>query len=226
MKTAPRDIRFYCLCGLKMRITADMYGKPGKCVSCRQKFWVPKGSELPQTDNTIRLADHPELMRRSGDRVRPEDGKGNSGQAPVPPAPEVTPEIASKDSASGLGNSSRSAAAAERLAAGADVSAEVSAEEPAVPLDDLEPLRQVLAYQHLMARRMRDTSAGGTDGTGTDTDTHRAYRRVIERARARVEQRLRELLFENRPPAGGGAGGYRQDDAEIPGRGNQPRHLF
>ena len=196
MRTVPREIRFYCLCGLKMRIPVDMYGKAGKCVACRQKFWVPKPEELPGDDIVVRLADRPELLRRTGDRVRPETSltHGDKPNDSTLPPPETAPNTASRHSASG----SRKAATpppAERPAAVADAVSDGGNEEPSAPLDELEPLRQILAYQYLMERQSQDSAAQKTDGKA-DTDTRRAYRRVIERTRTRVGQRLRELLFE------------------------------
>ena len=196
MRTVPQEIRFYCLCGVKMRITSEMFGKPGKCVSCRQKFWVPSSEELPEDDTVIRLADHPELLRRAGERIRPKAnavGKGHSG-APILPPPEAVPEEVSKDSANGLEDLGGSAAE-ERLVSGADVVAGAEGEGIGVPLDDLEPLRQILAYQYLTEREVQDSASGKAAGRA-DTDTRESYRRVIERAKTRVEQRLRELLYD------------------------------
>ncbi len=197
MRTVPREIRLYCLCGLKMRITADMYGKPGKCISCRQRFWVPTPEELPEDDNILRLVNHPELLRRAGDRVR-KDAHGPGKDVPSAPGfqyPEVMPEMASKDSVSGSGSLAR-LSAEDRLAAGSgDAVSAAEAEEPTAPLDDLEPLRQILAYRYLMECQAQDAAAKKTNNS-VDTDTRLAYRRVIERARNKVEQRLRELLFD------------------------------
>jgi len=173
-----------------------MYGQPGKCVSCRQKFWVPKADELPADDNLVRLADHPELMRSSGDRIRPEPGAAEAlnPKVPVPQAPEITPGTPPKNPA-GVSDNAVKAPVSGRLAVGADVGADAGMEEPGAPLDDLEPLREVLAYQHLLERQGQDSAAEKPAGSA-DTDTCRAYRRVIERARAKIDQRLRELLFE------------------------------
>ncbi len=196
MRTVPRDIRLYCLCGLKMRITVDMYGKPGKCISCRQKFWVPKPGELPENDTELRLSEHPELLRRAGDRIRPDTAiaEQDDPDTPIPPVAEVTPEMASKDSSSGV-ESLGGNAVEERLAAGIDSSQDSEKEEPSAPLEDLEPLRQILAYQYLVDRESQAPAAKKNAGRA-DTDTRRAYDRVIERAKTRVEQRLRELLYD------------------------------
>lgn len=57
------DLRLYCLCGQKMKITSNMFGKPGKCVACRQKIRIPSREELPAGTHTLYLKDHPEYLR-------------------------------------------------------------------------------------------------------------------------------------------------------------------
>lgn len=59
----PTEIRLYCLCGQKMKITSNMFGKPGKCVACRQKIRIPAREELPADVETLYLKDHPEFLR-------------------------------------------------------------------------------------------------------------------------------------------------------------------
>lgn len=59
----PTEIRLYCLCGQKMKITSNMFGKPGKCVACRQKIRIPARDELPADAATLYLKDHPEFLR-------------------------------------------------------------------------------------------------------------------------------------------------------------------
>ena len=38
-------LRIYCICGQKMKVSASMYGRPGKCVACRQKIRIPSAEE-------------------------------------------------------------------------------------------------------------------------------------------------------------------------------------
>src|SRR5688572_2607770 len=59
----PTEIRLYCLCGQKMKITSAMFGKPGKCVACRQKIRIPAREELPPDTQALYLKDHPEFLR-------------------------------------------------------------------------------------------------------------------------------------------------------------------
>src|SRR5690606_29411024 len=48
----------------KMKVARDMFGKPGKCVACRQKIRVPSEDELPDSSGEIHLKDHPEFLRK------------------------------------------------------------------------------------------------------------------------------------------------------------------
>ncbi len=72
---ASSELRLVCICGQRMRISPAMYGKPGKCVSCKQKIRVPKEDEIPTGVTVISLDEHPEFLRRS-DR----SGKKGRGQ--------------------------------------------------------------------------------------------------------------------------------------------------
>lgn len=60
---SPTELRLYCLCGQKMKITSTMYGKPGKCVACRQKIRIPSRDEVPAGTPSLYLKDHPEFLR-------------------------------------------------------------------------------------------------------------------------------------------------------------------
>lgn len=60
---SPTELRLYCVCGQKMKITSNMFGKPGKCVACRQKIRIPALEDLPAGSTTLHLKDHPEFLR-------------------------------------------------------------------------------------------------------------------------------------------------------------------
>ncbi|MGC8738052.1 MAG: hypothetical protein ACP5UA_05310 [Candidatus Hydrogenedens sp.] len=70
----PKDaeLRIYCICGQKMRVQADMYGKPGRCVACRQKIRIPTKEELPPGITELYLKDHPEYLRKKSSREKSE----------------------------------------------------------------------------------------------------------------------------------------------------------
>lgn len=60
----PFELRIYCLCGQKMKVTSNMLGKPGKCIACRQKIRIPGENELGPDEVVIHLKDHPEYLRK------------------------------------------------------------------------------------------------------------------------------------------------------------------
>jgi len=68
----PKDteLRIYCICGQKMRVQPDMYGKPGRCVACRQKIRIPNRDEIPQGVTEIYLKDHPEYLRKKSTKEK------------------------------------------------------------------------------------------------------------------------------------------------------------
>jgi len=70
----PKDaeLRIYCICGQKMRVQPDMYGKPGRCVACRQKIRIPTREELPPGITELYLKDHPEYLRKKSSREKSE----------------------------------------------------------------------------------------------------------------------------------------------------------
>lgn len=61
-------LRIYCICGQKMKVSAAMYGRPGKCVACRQKIRIPRADELLPETREIHLKDHPEFLRMPSGR--------------------------------------------------------------------------------------------------------------------------------------------------------------
>jgi hypothetical protein len=65
------QLRIYCICGQKMKIAADMYGRPGKCVACRQKIRLPRPDEIPEGTTEIRIENHPEFLRKSKRKLDP-----------------------------------------------------------------------------------------------------------------------------------------------------------
>ena len=65
-------LRIYCLCGQRMRVSEAMYGKPGKCVACRQKIRIPSEHEIPDDTKVIHLKDHPEFLRKKTAPGEPE----------------------------------------------------------------------------------------------------------------------------------------------------------
>ncbi len=47
-----------------MKVSQTMFGRPGKCIACRQKIRIPRLDELPDHGEKIYLKDHPEFLRK------------------------------------------------------------------------------------------------------------------------------------------------------------------
>ncbi len=74
----PDEMRIYCICGQKMKVSGAMFGLPGKCVACRQRIRIPTLGEIDPGTTEVYLKDHPEFLRKpSGKR------KGLLPKAPV-----------------------------------------------------------------------------------------------------------------------------------------------
>jgi hypothetical protein len=58
------ELRIYCVCGQKMKVSEEMFGRPGKCVACRQKIRIPRIEEMPPNTGEIYLKDHPQFLRK------------------------------------------------------------------------------------------------------------------------------------------------------------------
>jgi hypothetical protein len=71
--SAQPHLRIYCICGQKMKVSATMYGLPGKCIACRQKIRVPRPEELPPETTELHLRDHPEFLRKVPRPARTDD---------------------------------------------------------------------------------------------------------------------------------------------------------
>jgi len=86
------QLRIYCVCGQKMKVSEDMFGRPGNCVACRQKIRIPRPEEIPANTTELYLKDHPEFLRKVKHRpideseVSPvadtDDGKQKKSTAP------------------------------------------------------------------------------------------------------------------------------------------------
>ncbi len=61
----PAELRIYCICGQKMKVSEEMFGRPGKCIACRQKIRVPERSQVPDDTGEVYLKDHPEFLRQT-----------------------------------------------------------------------------------------------------------------------------------------------------------------
>jgi hypothetical protein len=73
------SLRIFCLCGQKMRVSSAMFGKPGKCIACRQRIRVPRRDEVAAGTTELHLNEHPEFLRtRIG--VPASEGQGREAE--------------------------------------------------------------------------------------------------------------------------------------------------
>lgn len=160
-------LRIYCICGQKMRMSEDMFGRPGKCIACRQKIRIPRLDEIPENTDEIHIKDFPQFLRgpvkKNGpeDKARPRDKDGRPDSA-APKAP----------------------------AKGAK---EKAAKKKAVPLDVLEPLRVVCSAEHNLERRLAALDDGSGEG---DRSEFEEQLERVRRVRSSFNEQLRQLLME------------------------------
>ncbi len=79
-ETPGAELRIYCICGQKMKVSAAMFGRPGKCVACRQKIRIPRPDDLPGDTVEVHLREHPEFLRRT---LPPADQEADGGEEAV-----------------------------------------------------------------------------------------------------------------------------------------------
>ena len=132
-------LRIYCICGQKMKMSSEMFGRPGKCVACRQKIRVPRQDEIPDGVDTIYLKDHPEFLRKS-DR----DSKSGSGKV----------RIGVRSAGAEAGDEDAAVAVEEEAADAPAVDTE-SERVSTVPIDVLDPLRNVCSVGYKLQRKLR-----------------------------------------------------------------------
>ncbi|MBI5095455.1 MAG: hypothetical protein HZB26_23860 [Candidatus Hydrogenedentes bacterium] len=162
------ELRIYCICGQKMKVSESMYGRPGKCIACRQKIRIPRVDEIPEDTSELYLKDHPELLRKV---ERP---------APAPVAPVSTDSTFPED--------------AEEI----DLEEESPAASGAIPaIDILEPLRDLCSLEYSVARKLAALSEYESETSGTQLrDELKGYQRRIETARADLDEQMRQRLME------------------------------
>ncbi len=170
-KGKSKRLRIYCICGKKMKVTPAMYGRPGKCVACRQKLRVPEASEIPEGASEIHLRDHPEFLRKPAPRK-------SAIREAIPEAapPEPPPEPPETD----LG--------------------QVEAGE-SVPIDVFEPLRVLYSLDKKVERQLaalEQLAGEGADGEERSANKSELLGRLteIEAAREKLDHLLRQRLME------------------------------
>ncbi len=178
-RDAAPKFRLYCICGQKMRIAESMLGRPGKCIACRQKIWIPKASDFPSDTRTIYLKDRPEFVRRPQERpVTPEGpSSGREEAGPVEadkggPAEELHRELQ------------------EEVGAVSPTRTEEE-ESQAVPLEVLEPLRTLCNLEHTLKAELRREEAGSGKARSIETTLAR-----VREARSNYDEQLTQRLTE------------------------------
>ncbi|MFM1921139.1 MAG: hypothetical protein RLZZ303_2773, partial [Candidatus Hydrogenedentota bacterium] len=163
------ELRIYCLCGQKMKVSASMYGRPGKCVACRQKIRIPRLDEVPAGATEFYLRDHPEFLRKS----QPMDSRR---AAASDPAAGLTPDPA-LDQDLLLGDEEK--------------------HERAVPVDPLRQLQVLNSYEHRISERLTDLREAVQDTERAREKTAlMGYRALVRNARAELDEQLRQRMHE------------------------------
>lgn len=185
----PREFRIYCLCGQKMKVTRGMFGKPGKCVACRQKIRIPDASEAPADGAPIYLKEHPEYLR----------GPKRSGEAAVPSRASESPEGAAADEA--VPAAGEDVPVFDAVEPGPEVEIEVEAEAetpdgekalPAVAFAIYEPVRFLCSYEHAVDAQLQALREGRK--ADHDKATLMSYRGLARKARKALEKQIHDEL--------------------------------
>lgn len=165
-EVSPTELRIYCICGQKMKVTRNMFGKPGKCVACRQKIRIPSEDEIPEDSGAVHLKDHPEFLRKP--------------KRDLTPAPDQAFDSASDIEQEVVMLSGEDEGEAGELAA--------------VPFVLFQPIGQLCNYEfrvneHLQA--LRENQKGEYDKA-----TLMSYRGLARKSRNHLEKRIRDELIE------------------------------
>lgn len=167
-------LRIHCVCGQKMKVSSDMYGRPGKCVACRQKIRLPRLEEVPAGATDVYLKDHPEFLRKTK--------RAPSGRTKIDPE---------KDGARRKPLDGRRAAKAEEeIALGG-----VSDSYESVPLSILEPLQTLCSVQYKLERQLTIAC----DKKNPDREMAAEVEGYLDRiynVRNDMDEQLRQVLME------------------------------
>lgn len=166
-------VRIYCLCGQKMKVSESMFGRPGKCVACRQKIRIPRREEIPGTAGgvyDIYLKDHPEFLRKPS--AAP-DSDETAEEQELPVMEEAVLET--EDVPLGEGQD----------------------QTPSIPLDVLEPLRILCSFEQKVERHLQSIRKKRMALVeGLDKAALMSYRAMVRNARSTLDEQLRQRLHE------------------------------
>ncbi len=175
----PRKIRIYCICGQKMKVDEQMFGRNGKCIACRQKIRIPNADEISDETQEIYLSAHPEYLRTP---------------PPMPiPSDELTPKdtlaIAKEIAARNKDEEEPEYIALERD----DLDMPEALAEISLPLETLHALQELCSFQYQIEKDLIRVDDGNMK---IDKSALMAYRVLVRRIREDVDAELRNMMGE------------------------------
>lgn len=184
------QLRVFCICGQKMKVTEKMYGLPGKCIACKQKIRIPQRRDIPEGTNEVHLKDHPEFLRgpkRSAEDIASEKAARSAlEQAPARPG-QVEGDSTPNTELDLVDGGTPAEARASRSKKGGTAGS--------VPLDILDPLRKLCSLQYKLARQldMLDKNRDEDRTTYAEIEGHLTR---VGKLRMRLDDHLHQLLME------------------------------
>ena len=175
----PRDgithLRIYCVCGQKMKVSEEMFGRPGKCIACRQKIRIPNPDEMPEGTEEVYLKDHPEFLRKVA----------ASPVALSPDTPRESVGVESTEESASEVASDKGTPAPKKSARAAVI----------VPLDTLEAIRELCSLERKFSRQAKALDSDD-DSNETALAEAQGYLARVQQARADLDEQLHQMLME------------------------------
>lgn len=191
-----------------------MYGRAAKCPACHQKWFIPHKQEIPTDSTSINLKDHPELLRKAGELVRPgfhdapcaaknDDAVPRDLSGDILPPSQLAAQTKDVDSdAPGLPegtageNKQDDGDTAPKtpkymmlLEAEQGEAAQVMHRKKKTPLDVLDPLRLLFSYRAQVECRKKAGDAADRDDI-EEKEVLDAYDRSLQRMMSRLHASL------------------------------------
>ena len=173
MPDASVELRVYCVCGQKMKVTEDMFGLPAKCVACRRKIRIPARDDVAPDVHEIHLKDHPEFLRK------PKKTKKSIALANKPVGAE----------AKVLDHAVVPVCAAEHAG-------KIPELLRPLPLDTLEPLRETASIRNKVLRGLRKAKDDGQEGVDEVRANLKGHLQKLDEARAYLDNEIRQKRIE------------------------------
>ena len=178
-QNTPRKIRIYCICGQKMKVDEQMFGRNGKCIACRQKIRVPNADEIAYDTQEIYLSAHPEFLRNP------------------PPLPDTSDQHTPKDTlaiAREIEARDKEEEESEYIALGQDeFDIPEALAENSLPLETLPALQVLCSFQHQIEKDLKRIDDADRQ---VDKSSLMAYRILVRRIREDVDAEMRNMMGE------------------------------